>query len=98
MEIKAKLEVPDQIISKAAAMAILTKSKGRMFTATFNTRGGLKAMNCQLRTVPTDKAVDVPKLEGFVPVFDLNAQDWKGLNLAQVIRLKINKVLYAVTG
>lgn len=100
MELKPKLENPDKIISKVAATMIVSKSKGRVFTITFRKRDGtLRVMNCRMGVkkglTGTGMAYNPAEL-GIVPVFDMQANDYRMVNMATVIRLKINKKLYAV--
>jgi hypothetical protein len=103
MELKAKLDItPDAVIGRIAATLIIGKSKGKVFTATFRKRDGtLRVMNCRVGVTKgvTGKGMAYdPNLNGMIPVFDMQANDWRMLNLSTTIRLKINKVLYAVIG
>ncbi len=88
------------IISKVAAVELINKSKGQIFTATFTKRdNSTRVMNCRLGVQKgiTGKGMAFePAVRGLKPVYDMQKKDWRMVNLETITNLKINKKEYLV--
>lgn len=87
-------------ISKVVAVEMINKSKGKIFTAKFTKKNGkVRTMNCR---IGVSKGVNGkgmsynPSLKGLKPVFDMQAKQWRSINLETISELNIGKQKYIV--
>jgi hypothetical protein len=94
-------EQPLQNISKLEAAQKIRETKGRMFTVTFikKSNGQKRTMNARLGVkaylrggvLPYD-----PNTKGLIPVYDIQAKDYRMINIQGIINLKTGGVEYNV--
>ena len=94
-------EQPLQNISKLEAAQKIRDTKGRMFTVTFikKSNGEKRVMNARLGVkaylrggvLPYD-----PNTKGLIPVYDIQAKDYKMINIPGIVNLKTGGVEYNV--
>jgi hypothetical protein len=102
---KPETEIPEeqplQNISKLEAAQKIRDTKGRMFTVTFikKSNGEKRVMNARLGVkaylrggvLPYD-----PNTKGLIPVYDIQAKDYKMINIQGIINLKTGGIEYNV--
>jgi hypothetical protein len=94
-------EQPLQNISKLEAAQKIRDTKGRMFTVTFikKSNGEKRVMNARLGVkaylrggvLPYD-----PNTKGLIPVYDIQAKDYKMINIPGIVNLKTGGIEYNV--
>ena len=94
-------EQPLQNISKLEAAQKIRETKGRMFTVTFikKSNGQKRTMNARLGVkaylrggvLPYD-----PNTKGVIPVYDIQAKDYRMINIQGIVNLKTGGVEYNV--
>jgi len=82
------------------AKDLITKSNGKIFTVTFTKKDGeVRKMNCRLgvsnKTNGNGLTYD-PSDYNLITVFDMQAKDYRMVNLETVSSLNINKQFYEV--
>jgi hypothetical protein len=87
-------------ISKVAAVELINKTQGKIFTAEFRKKDNTtRVMNCRLGVTKgvtgTGMAYN-PSLKGLKPVYDMQAKEWRMLNLDTITRLTIGGQNYLV--
>ena len=89
-----------QKISKVAAVELINKTKGKIFTAEFRKKDNTtRVMNCRLGVTKgltgTGMAYN-PSIKGLKPVFDMQANDYRMINLDTISKLKIGGETFIV--
>jgi hypothetical protein len=94
-------EQPLQNISKLEAAQKIRDTKGQIFTVTFikKSNGEKRVMNARLGVkaylrggvLPYD-----PNTKGLIPVYDIQAKDYKMINIPGIVNLKTGGVEYNV--
>jgi hypothetical protein len=89
-----------KILNKLEAYAKIVTSKGKIFTAEFVKKDGtLRRMNCRLGVKKgiTGKGLKfVPMEKLLLPVFDMQKDEYRMINLDTVYALTISKVRFMV--
>jgi len=87
-------------ISKVAAVELINKTKGKIFTAEFRKKDNTtRVMNCRLGVTKGVTGAGMaynPSIKGLKPVYDMQAKEWRMLNLETITRLTISKQNYLV--
>jgi hypothetical protein len=87
-------------ISKVAAVELINKSKGKIFTAEFRKKDNtIRTMNCRIGVTKgvTGSGMNYnPSIKGLKPVYDMQSHDWRMINLDTITRLTIEKKTYQV--
>jgi hypothetical protein len=89
-----------QFISKVSAVELINQSKGKIFTAEFRKKDNTtRVMNCRLgvtKGVNGSGMAYNPSLKGLKPVYDMQAKEWRMINLDTITRLTIKGENYLV--
>ena len=87
-------------ISRVVATELINKSKGKIFTVSFIKKNGeLRDMNCRLgvRKGINGKGMSYnPTLKGLKPIFDMQKNAYRTINLESVVGLNIGRERYIV--
>ena len=87
-------------ITKGQALNIIKATNGRIFTAEFYKKNGeYRKINCRLGVKSYLNGGELrfdPKLKGLIPVFDLQSQGYRMINLNTLTSIRDNKVSYVV--
>jgi len=94
-------EQPLQNLSKLEAAQKIRDTKGKMFTVTFikKSNGEKRTMNARLGVkaylrggvLPYD-----PNTKGLIPVYDIQAKDYRMINIQGIVNLKTGGIEYNV--
>jgi pyruvate/2-oxoglutarate/acetoin dehydrogenase E1 component len=89
-----------QKINKVSAVELINKTKGKIFTAEFRKKDNTtRVMNCRLGVTKGVNGTGMsynPSLKGLKPVYDMQAKEWRMINLDTITRLSIGGEIFIV--